>query len=345
MTNEDQAGSERGLFAGGRRDLLAAAGGALVGGIGGVGLYGSTSQDTDPSEAGAHTTAADLDAPWINADTSVRTDQTSIYQPQTLTAEADFNHQQDGLSVDDIALRFAVVSDGHWGLNNPEENGAGYPDTEPTGMHYEETHRNAAAVLNQLTAEREIDFLVLLGDNVHDDQELHEELFAEFVDRLAFTSAEEGGDTFFGAFGNHDWSTDEEWMDDYGHPKNHAFTKGEYGFVIAGTGLDRSAHHGERANADAEFIAQQLDRFESSVDGVFCFQHIPPTAELTHGNDMPDVRAQYARDIVAGVFVGHGHDRNRLFVTDEGVRLFNCELVGNTRVSVPRGFRVIDIYQ
>ncbi len=343
MTNGDQTDSGR-LSAGSRRDLLMLAGGTLVGGIGGVGLYRSASQDADPNQPGTHTTAADLGTPWINADTSVRTEQTSIYHPQTLSAEADFTHH-NGLSVDDIALRFAVVSDGHWGQNNPQEDGSGYPDTEPTGLQYEETHSTAAAVLNQRNAERAIDFLVLLGDNVHDDEGLHEELFAEFVDSLAFTSAEEGGETFFGAFGNHDWSTDEEWIADYGHPKNHAFTKGEYGFVIAGTGVARSAHHGERANADAEFIAEQLDRLEPSVDGVFCFQHIPPTAQLTHGNDMPEVRAQYARDIVAGVFVGHGHDRNRLFVTDEGVRLFNCELIGNARVGVPRGFRVVDIYK
>ncbi len=340
-SNHDDSGDR--LSAGSRRELLVAAGGVFLGGLGGVGLSRSVIREAEPPQAGAHPTADDLDAPWIDAETSVVTEQTSIYQPQPLSVEADFNHQQEGLSTDDIALRFAVVSDGHWGQNDPQQDD-GVHDTEPAGVDYEQTHSTAVSVLNQLDAEREIDFVVLLGDNVHDDQALHAELIDQFVDRLAFTAADEGGETFFGAFGNHDWSTDEEWLADYGHPKNHAFTKGEYGFVIAATGLARSAHHGSRANADAEFIARQLDRLETGRKGVFCFQHIPPTPQLTNGNEMPEVRRQYARDTVVGVFVGHGHDRNRLFVTDEGVRLFSCELIGNTRVGVPRGFRVVDVY-
>lgn len=340
-----------------RREFLLASGGVVgggvVGGVSGVAFYRSyiLGQDAFPGfqeiseelQDSAEQPEYDLERPWIDSNTTVITEQTSIYQTTGLNSNADFNTPPEALSLDDISLRFAVVSDGHWGKDTPEEDRDRYPESDPTGLTFEETHAKAASVLNQINERREIDFVVLLGDNVHGNELLHEDLIANFVRSLDFTGVNEGGDTFFGAFGNYDWSYADEWEADYGHPKDHSFTKGDYGFIIAKTGLPRNNHDGERADADAEFIARELDRFENDVEGVFCFQHIPPSHHLTGGNDMPEVRKQYARDTVGGVFVGHGHDTNDMYVTEEGVPLFNCELIGNSYVGVPRGFRVVDI--
>lgn len=342
-----------------RRDFLLTSGGVLgggvVGGVSGVAFYRSyiLGQDALP-EVGqvaerlrnppeADRPEYDLERPWIDGNTTIITEQTSTYQTIGLNSNADFNHPSEAISSEDISLRFAVVSDGHWGKDNPAEDHDRYPESDPAGLTFEETHAKAASVLNRIDEQREIDFIVLLGDNVHGNELLHDELIANFVGSLEFTGVNEGGDTFFGAFGNYDWSYADEWEADYGHPKNYSFTKGDYGFIIAGTGLPRDNHDGKKATADAEFIARELDRFENDVEGVLCFQHIPPSSHLPGGNDMPEVREQYARDIVGGVFVGHGHDRNDMFVTREGVPVFNCELIGNSHVRVPRGFRVVDI--
>lgn len=286
-----------------------------------------------------------VEEPWLDAGTSVATTQRSLSTGEVLNAHVDDNHGGSGVSPDQVDLRFAVVSDGHWGLDAPQPTIGDVPADEPTDLTYRDTHELAQRALTAAHERREIDFLVLNGDNVHDDESLHAELQAAFVDRLPFTAADEGGETFFGTFGNHDWSTNEEWERDYGHPKNHAFTQGRYGFVIAGTGVARAIDYGPAANADAGFIERALDEFEAdeTVERAFGFQHIPPTDRLTHGNDMPAVRGQWARDIVGCVFVGHGHQANDVRVTDEDIIVANAELIGNTRVGIPRGVRVVDV--
>ena len=337
-----------------RRDILLTMGGVgtggIAGGISGIGFYRSYIWGRDAFPGVSDTIEAfqdppgqrpqhQLQTPLVDDQTTVVTELPATYQNPIINSDSDINHQAEELSTEDISLRFAIVSDGHWGSNDSREDDERFPDSEPTDLTYEEAHEEAKLLLNEINNEREIDFLVLLGDNVHDNRTRHSELIEKFVDRLDFTGGTEGGDTFFGAFGNHDWSYDDEWEADYGHPKNYSFTKGDYGFTIAGTGRP----NGGSASANWEFIEQELDKLEENVKSVFCFQHIQPSEYLQSGMDMPGVRWQYARDIVGGVFVGHGHAENDLFVTSEGAPVFNCPPLGNNKVYSPRGLRIVDI--
>jgi len=225
-------------------------------------------------------------------------------------------------------LRFAVVSDSHWGSNRHGDLGGPIEEVED----YEKTHEKAAETLNNIP---DIDFLVCNGDQVSDDGDLHEEYKEQFLDELYV-------DDIYAAFGNHDWTTEPRWEDLYGHPKDYYWESDGFGFIIAGTGLVGSDDHGPSANADKTFIQEAIDDIDS--DRIFGFQHIPPTTELQGGNDMEAVREQWRRDPVEGVFVGHGHDDNSVHEID-GISFSKTELIGNARVDVQRGVQIVDVYE
>lgn len=269
--------------------------------------------------------------------------QHALFDEEVLHRCWDLSVPPEEIDRNDIALRIAVLSDGHWGKDSP---GPVENRVEPvTEASYRDCHSETVTTLTHCHDAIPIDLLVMNGDNVHNDEQRHEELLEALVDPLPFASRAEMGSTVFGVQGNHDLCTPDEWEAIYGHPKFHTFRRGRFGFVLASTGCPRSTVHDSEADPDVEFIRGAIDDFSarSDVDVVLGIQHIPPTRALSHGNEMNEVRAEWAREIVGAVCVGHSHDMNQAVLTVDGVRLIGTPLIGNTRVFVKRGVRIIDL--
>lgn len=236
----------------------------------------------------------------------------------------------------DVDFRFVVVTDGHWGSNRVDYGKwAEYDD-------WEDLHNAALNRIDKIHAEREIEVVVHCGDIVHDDHDLHQEVVDNFFNELPT-------DKWYPVYGNHDWSTEDEWEDVYGHGWQHTFKHGDYGFVIAETGSP--AESTSRSAADADWIEAQLDEFESGgKDGVFAFQHVGPYEFDGLGIDMPDVREQYERDIVKGVFCGHNHGLNTTHRHVEGQPYIRCSRMGGIDNPGEKrikevGVRVVEVFE
>ena len=228
--------------------------------------------------------------------------------------------------TENIKTRFVVVTDSHWNQD----------------QSYNDNLTGSLSLINDIHQEREIDFVVHNGDIVHDDENDHQEVINQFFSDLPVSS-----DDWYVVFGNHDWSTDSEWQSDYGQSKQHTFEYGDYGFIITNTAEPRTS---DWYCADPNWIEDQIDGF-SDKNGVFVFQHIPPfydDDEEHVGVDCPDVRAQFARNEVKGVFLGHNHDKNWVENWDGGKYLY-CNRIGGSDLSggvydpAEYGLRVFDI--
>jgi len=215
-------------------------------------------------------------------------------------------------------VRFAVVSDGHWG-QQATINGDS-PD-------YEDLHDDVLSRISNIHDRRPIDFVVHCGDIVHDDETLHSEVIDKFFDELP------GGIDWYPVYGNHDWSTESEWQDDYGVPWDLTFEYGDIGGIIVGTGEPQtSPGWGSYQPPDVGFLKSAIDDF-ADKDEVFVFIHVPPVGArrlgFAYDSDSPAVVEQFQRDEVSAVFTGHIHNRNKIIVRN-GVKYVYCCRFGGT---------------
>lgn len=229
-----------------------------------------------------------------------------------------------------MTVRFVVGSDGHWGRSDGE-------------VGYEAAHQEVLSSIEQLHEDRPVDFFVYNGDLIntpayegmdHDPAHYHEAVRDQFLEALP------DGIDWYVTHGNHDRLAAEQWEAIYGQPKKDTFEVGEYGFVLAATG--NPADSSDYTGPDPDWLGTAIDELSHTRD-VFAFQHIQPFDHLrSAGADMPAVRAQYRRDEVAAVFVGHDHHSNDT-VACEGVPYVFCCLVGDTRPHVERGVRIVEL--
>lgn len=304
----------------------------------GTGLSGCLGDDGDDEEVTDDDDTDDVDDTDDEDDVNGTDDTDDEDDTDDDDASDDDTGEDDDEDDGFERLRFVVISDGHWGADDPGEDHFRFPDDEATGLDYEETHARALEQIEAVHEEHEVDFLVDNGDVVHDHPDLHHDKIDKFYSELP------DGIDWYPTFGNHDWSYDDEWEEAYGHPKQHTVEIGSYGIILTETGLPRSAEHGSPANADPQFIEESIDAFEDQgKDMVFGFQHIAPYPSR-YGQAMPNVQEQWARDSVAAVFCGHNHDNNEMHI-EGGQRYFQVELTGNRMVHVRRGIRVVDVYE
>lgn len=222
--------------------------------------------------------------------------------------------------TNNIHRRLVIVSDGHWGQSSQDS---------------QTLHNQALDRIHQIHDEREVDALIHAGDIVHDDETLHQAVIDNFFDELPI------GVDWYPVFGNHDWTTDEEWEDIYGIPKDYTFEVGDYGFVVADCGDPRDAS--SRAPADVDWIEQQIDSFVSNgKEGVFVCCHFPHAdiGSQSVGDDHPEeaeeFRQQIKRDDVICCFTGHWHEQNGIISSHEfdgGRWVFPCRIGGSDVVS------------
>jgi len=224
-----------------------------------------------------------------------------------------------------VALRFAIYSEGHWGYSP---------------MEYEDEHDAALAKINDYHAANPVDFIVANGDLVHDNVDFHAELKTAFLSQLDMP--------YYPVFGNHDWCTEAEWITEYGISRNYSFESGDYGFILAKSGVELDAS--DYVPGDDVWVKNQIDGF-SDKKGVFIFQHISPLELSQDAYAAPDnnMRVQYARDEVLMTFHGHHHQVNYIREIQDNLYAYACrisgvDLGGNGFPDIDYGFRVVTVY-
>ncbi len=175
-------------------------------------------------------------------------------------------------------LKFITASDGHWGQPNTD---------------FETSHRNLIEAVNR---ERDVDFVVINGDLIHDEPSLLPEVRNVF-DQFQMPS--------YVTRGNHDRVDETTFMQVMRQPTNYSFIeKDDYGILL----LDCSNQAGDYLCADLEFTKLILDEYQKLAH-VFVFVHISQNDWTRHGVECKtflDLVTSYPN--VRATFHGHDHD-------------------------------------
>jgi len=220
---------------------------------------------------------------------------------------------------EEIKLRFAVASDGHYGQK----------DTDFQGFF-----KNIVLWLNQEKKKRGLDFAVFNGDLIHDEPQFLP-LAKNAFDKLKMP--------YYAVQGNHDRVSREVWQQTWDYPVNHDVVMGEYVFLFATTSNEK----GEYLCADVNWLNEKLD-FYANKKYIFVFLHITQKKWTKYGIDCPDViHAFENHSNIAAVFHGHDHDEDNLKkMTQESPRnyFFDGHFGGNWGTPY-RGYRMVEIYK
>ncbi len=233
--------------------------------------------------------------------------------------------------VGDIVLRFATASDGHHGCT-------AYDDAR---------HADLA---RWLTAEKQgagLDLFIHLGDLGHH----RPPVYKEEISAVKKVLLKPLGVDVFAARGNHDYLDDSGWEEIIGHPPDHAFERGDCGFII-GSSTDGPAGTVRCPGADAvRRLKDQLARF-ARKKYVFYFSHVFPFRDLRGGQitvACSEVTALLhgSRNVIASY---HGHMHLTDYVLTKkafGRDLHYCfhGRFGWTWGPWYRGYRITEIYR
>jgi hypothetical protein len=219
-----------------------------------------------------------------------------------------------GTDAKDIKLRFAVVSDGHYGQ----------PDTDYRGMH-EEMRR----WLNQEHQARGLDFIFINGDLFHNDP-----VFLPEVKKLwdGLTRP------YYVSRGNHDQTDAVTWGKTWKIPFNYSFDKKDTGFIV----LDTANEKGEYVCPDITWAQKQLQAFHSKQQ-VFVFMHITPFDWTKGGHPCPQLVDLFnTQSNLKATFHGHDHDQDNVKNNAGKFYFFDGHTAGNWGTSY-RGYRIVEI--
>lgn len=220
-------------------------------------------------------------------------------------------------SLANVNLRFAIISDGHYGQ---------------AGTEYKKFHQDMVGWLNQAHAHRPLDFVIINGDLVHDQPHLLAEVKSNYYDKFKFP--------FYAVPGNHDHADTATWKSVFGYEDNFSFEKKGVGFVLANT----SNTEGKYLCPNNDFIRKKLDQF-SFLKTVFVVLHIPPHLWMPDNvfvecPETIDLLHQYAN--VKAVFHGHDHSLDSVFYTKKLPHFFDSHIGGNWGTTY-RGYRIVEV--
>jgi len=236
-----------------------------------------------------------------------------------VTALADGFSNSALAEENDLKIRFAIASDGHYG--------------QP-GTNYKADHENIVRWLNSAHERTPLDFIIINGDLVHDRPELLPEVKSLYFDKFKVP--------YYAIPGNHDHSDTKIWKSVFGYEDNFSFEKNGIGFVLANT----SDLKGTYLCPDKAFLKREFEKFKA-LKTVFVVLHIPPhlwvpespfveckdTLELLHS--YPNIKA---------VFHGHDHSLDSVFYTQKLPHFFDAHFGGNWGTAY-KGFRIVEVSQ
>lgn len=148
-------------------------------------------------------------------------------EPHAIKLETlfDIEELRDGR---EIKHRIIIAGDGHYGQFNI-----------PISLNGDVTNYDKIRhemMINFLNHEVEccgVDFVVFNGDNVHDDAGLLNDVM-NYYDQL--------NTTYYVVHGNHDYSTEDQWLDIWGYSWNHLVEKGNWAFILASSSFSPDSY-------------------------------------------------------------------------------------------------------
>lgn len=212
-----------------------------------------------------------------------------------------------------VAFRFAVASDGHFGEPNTDYN-----------AHF----TNIVSAINSHHAKNPFRFAVINGDIVHDDKS-HYPAAKKALDGLQCK--------YYVTQGNHDHVTPGEWNEIWGMPVNLDFTYKKCAFILATTSNEK----GEYLCPDLKWMTDKLQQHKNKE--VFVFIHINPGALTKNAVDCPELFEVLAmHKNVRAVFNGHDHDQDDIKKKNNIPFVFDSHFGGSWGTSY-RGYRVVEV--
>jgi len=215
---------------------------------------------------------------------------------------------------DQIKLRFALASDGHYGQ----------PETD-----YALHHDNMIGWLNKEKDSRGVDFSVINGDLFHNEPSFLPEVKAKW-DQLKMP--------YYVSHGNHDTVDNQTWQKTWNQTLYHAFEKDDSGFLILNTANEK----GDYISPDVKWTREHLDLYNTKKH-LFVFMHITPFKWTQGGIDCPKVTEMFkAQSNLRAVFHGHDHDIDGVKSNDGKYYFFDSHIAGNWGTEY-RGYRIVEI--
>jgi len=217
--------------------------------------------------------------------------------------------------VDDVLLRFALVSDGHYGQ----------ADTD-----YDLHHDNTIGWLNKEKSGRGLAFTILNGDTFHNDA-AQLPLVKKKWDNLTTK--------LYVSRGNHDMVEEAAWQGVWNYPLNYTF---EHGDDVAFIVLDTATAKGEYVCPNAAYTKQQLEKYANKKH-LFVIMHITPVKWTGAGIDCPDIVAMFSKQAnLKGIFHGHDHDQDGVKETGGKHYFFDSHIAGNWGTPYS-GYRIVEV--
>ena len=211
-------------------------------------------------------------------------------------------------------LRFAIVSDGHFG--QPETN-------------YLRFHEEMIEWLNRENKARGLDFVILNGDLIHDEPRFLPKL-QKVLEALEMP--------YYAVKGNHDMVTAATWNETWGYEENHSFSHQGCTFLLGTTSNEK----GEYLCADLDWLRSEL-KAAAKKKAVFLFLHISQLGITRHGVDFPEVSGiLHESENLAAVFHGHDHDQDNVIFSDK-LRFFFDGHMGGSWGTNYRGYRIVEM--
>lgn len=217
-------------------------------------------------------------------------------------------------SPDQVLLRFAVVSDGHYGQ----------PQTQ-----FDQMHDLVIQALNREHAGRGIDFTFVNGDLFHDDPAFLLPVKKKW-DELAMP--------YQVSHGNHDKISEAEWKRVFGNEWHYSFVKNDCSFLV----LNTANEHGDYACPDQHKAKAMLKEHRKSKQ-LFIFMHITPYKWTGGGIDCPDLTTLFGRHHnIKAVFHGHDHDIDEMKTKDGIHYIFDAHVGGSWGLPYS-GYRIVEV--
>jgi DNA repair exonuclease SbcCD nuclease subunit len=200
----------------------------------------------------------------------------------SLGACTNDENSSSALQSKNIIFRFAVASDGHYGVA---------PDTYPSMI----------LKLNQEKTLKKLDAVFFVGDLTNNNNS-YLPVVKSYLEELSMP--------YYAIKGNHDFATESQWQAVWGYSRNHYAEHGEYAFVFADTTEDANIW-GFRC-ADTVWLKTVLENL-ADKKYVFVFMHIAPMKVLAPEYQYLEVDCPIVRSVlenkpnVKGVYHGHIH--------------------------------------
>ena len=215
---------------------------------------------------------------------------------------------------DDILLRFAVVSDGHYG--------------QP-GTKYEEMHNEMVDWLNAEHKKRSLNFTVVNGDLFHDNNEMLLPVKKQW-DKLVMP--------YYVSHGNHDKVTEDVWQQTFNTKWHYAFEHDDIAFLV----LNTADVTGKYIWPDLQWTKEQLEKYAAKKQ-LYVFMHITPFDWTKGGLPCPEIASMFSNQKnLKAVFHGHDHDQDNVKENGGKYFFFDSHVAGNWGTTY-RGYRIVEV--